>query len=69
MALLFILPKKLRETLPGDLEEEFNVCIAKMGHRAATIWYWWQVIRSAAWLLPMGVIWGLFAWLMQKISR
>ncbi len=62
IALLFILPKKLRETLPGDLAEEFNENIVRMGRRMACIWYWWQVFRSVIWLMPLS------HWLMQKLG-
>ncbi|HEV2263756.1 MAG TPA: hypothetical protein VGR79_04405 [Stellaceae bacterium] len=50
-ALLFVLPKKARETLPADLAQEFReVILPKMGPRLAPIWYWVQVARTAPWM-------------------
>jgi len=65
IVLLFVLPHKLRKTLPGDLEEEFRENVAKMGPRTARIWYWWQVIRSAGALVSYGFV----AWVAHKFSR
>jgi hypothetical protein len=50
-ALLFMLPKKARETLPADLAQEFqDVIVPKMGPRLARIWYCVQVARAAPWM-------------------
>lgn len=48
--LLFLfLPPKARESVPGDLEEEFNeIILPRFGHRYARSWYWFQVLRSIA---------------------
>ena len=44
--LYFWLPKKDREAIPGDLEEEYNLIAQKFGCRKADVWYWKQVIFS-----------------------
>jgi hypothetical protein len=45
--LYFILPKDLRESLPGDLEEEYRtIMLPKFGLRFARVWYWKQVVGS-----------------------
>ena len=49
LILYFMLPKELRESLPGNLEEEYRtIILPKFGKRAASIWYWKQVFASAA---------------------
>lgn len=51
VALLFVLPKKARETLPADLAQEFcEVIVPKMGLRLARVWYWAQVGRTVPWM-------------------
>jgi hypothetical protein len=45
--LLLLIPKKNREHLLGDLEEEYQtVVLPKYGLRAARRWYWWHVCIS-----------------------
>jgi hypothetical protein len=45
------LPKKDREALLGDLEEEYrSIILPKFGPRFARIWYWKQVLTS---ILPI----------------
>ena len=47
--LYFILPKKDRDSLLGDLREEYiTKIIPTMGPRKAHAWYWKQVIWSIA---------------------
>ena len=47
MLLHFGLPKRDRECMIGDLEEEYRgVILPKYGPRIAARWYWWQAVRS-----------------------
>ncbi len=47
MLLHFGLPKRDRECMIGDLEEEFRtIILPKYGPRVAARWYWWQAVRS-----------------------
>ncbi len=47
MLLHFGLPKRDRECMIGDLEEEYRrVILPKYGGRVAARWYWWQAVRS-----------------------
>ena len=49
MLLHFGLPKRDREYMIGDLEEEFHsIILPKYGPRVAARWYWWQAVRSVA---------------------
>lgn len=42
--LLLMIPKKMRENLVGDLEEEFHdIMVPEFGLKAAQRWYRWQV--------------------------
>jgi hypothetical protein len=51
--LLLFIPKKNREHLLGDLEEEYQTSVLpEYGLRAARRWYWWHVCLSI----------GPFAW-------
>jgi hypothetical protein len=50
---LLLIPKRNREHLVGDLEEEFRtVILPRYGPRKAACWYWWNVIVS---IVPFGV--------------
>ncbi len=49
MLLHFALPKRDRECMIGDLEEEYRrVILPKYGAGVAARWYWWQAVRSVA---------------------
>ena len=49
MLLHFGLPKRDREYMIGDLEEEYRtVILPKYGPGVAARWYWWQAVRSVA---------------------
>jgi len=50
--LLLLVPKRNREYLLGDLEEEYlTIVLPEYGDRLARLWYWWQVAISIAPLL------------------
>jgi hypothetical protein len=72
--LFFFLPKKERDTLPGDLEEEYRtVIVPKFGFRVARAWYWWQAVssvgpvlrRRAAKLVSIGTA---LDWIRQRVG-
>ena len=68
----FLLPKKEREAIAGDLEEEYHLIAQKFGSRKANAWYWKQVIFSTGpivWLRlrQIGVVAGL-AELFRRLS-
>jgi hypothetical protein len=72
------LPKEDRETLIGDLEEEYQTKIfPKFGARKARIWYWCQAVRSIAPLVRNLLIKSSFgtaavgaaAWVWEKLGR
>ena len=68
--LYLILPQEWRDSLPGDLEEEYRTIIApKFGRRYARLWYWKQVLVSIWRVLPRRLL-GLaaFAW-MGKVAH
>lgn len=49
--LYLLLSKEDRESIPGDLQEEFiEVILPRFGRRRASVWYWTQVVRS---ILPL----------------
>lgn len=62
--LLCVLPKKARESLPGDLAEEFAEIERTFGLRSARIWYWIQVLKAIGPLVGLG-----FAWLTRQLGR
>lgn len=51
LLLVLILPEREKETLRGDLVEEYNLVVASLGERRARRWYWKQMARSVAPLL------------------
>ena len=49
---LLLVPRRYREHLVGDLEEEYTtIVLPEYGAKSARLWYWWQVITSIAPLL------------------
>lgn len=49
--LYLLLSKEDRESIPGDLQEEFSeIILPRFGRRKAWLWYWAQVVRS---ILPL----------------
>jgi hypothetical protein len=68
--LYVMLPKSQRESLPGDLEEEFHLVERKFGPQHARIWYWSEVARSVGPILLRFVrrVLGLTA-LWQVVSK
>ena len=68
--LYFFLSKEQRESLPGDLEEEYNtVIVPKFGVSYARKWYWQQVL-SSIWpvFLSRAKNLAVFAW-MGKVAE
>ena len=54
--LYLVLPKKDRESVPGDLAEEYEtVILPRFGPRRAKWWYWKQVLFSIG-----PILWGQF---------
>jgi hypothetical protein len=64
--LYLFVPRKIREPLMGDLEEQFEEVAATFGRRKARFWYYVQVAR-AFW--PILAKWGLLAWAGQLFSK
>jgi hypothetical protein len=55
--ILLLVPKRHRENLIGDLEEEYaTILLPEFGVRKARTWYWWQVTLSV----------GPFLWVQIK---
>jgi hypothetical protein len=73
--LYIFLSKTDRETIPGDLDEEFaTVILPTFGPFRAWLWYWVQVIRTIAyrnavcrWVLIGGGAFKIGEWLAHKI--
>jgi hypothetical protein len=72
--LFVLLSREDRETIPGDLAEEFTtIILPKFGPARAWFWYWFQVIRTVAyrsilfrWLL-VGGLFKISTWITRKI--
>jgi hypothetical protein len=71
--LLWYLPRKDRETVMGDLEEEFGLVYKQFGRRKAVAWYYFQVGAS---FWPYAVrackklfTWGVFGWIAETLRR
>jgi hypothetical protein len=65
----FIVPKKLRENVGGDLDEDFRTYAAHWGRPYALRWLWWELaglcIRRFG---PSAIIMGIGVWFRQKIG-
>ena len=71
-ALLYlILPKRERQTLPGDLLEEYETTIVpKFGATYARLWYWIQVLRSVKPMLGLRIVKLIsLGWLVDLVRR
>ena len=71
--LLYFLPKKDREPLLGDLEEEYHTICGRFGRSHGWWWYNFQVAISF-WPLIVGaakklVKWGVLGWVGDLIRR
>lgn len=72
--LLYIfLPKRSRDNMLGDLEEEYYKAYRRYGYRYAQVFYWSQVVRSLwpliAALVQKALKWGVLGWLGHAIRR
>lgn len=75
LLLYLLLPKKQREAVIGDLEEQYTEACQRLGKRGADIWYFVEVMKSvwpilAAWgkkLLKLGGAAFLGHWLHKLI--
>jgi len=67
--ILLLVPKRHREHLIGDLEEEYTaMLLPEYGVRRARIWYWWQVAISIGPLLWVQIRRGVaIAWLWKRV--
>lgn len=64
------LPRRDRETLLGDLTEEYPSVLAKFGSQRALIYFYKQVVWSIWPLLRKTAIkWGLFGWVVELIRK
>jgi hypothetical protein len=65
----FILAKKLRAAVAGDLAEDFRTYATKWGRPYALRWLWWELgglcIRRFG---PTAFITGIGVWLRQKLG-
>jgi hypothetical protein len=69
LAYLF-LPRTDRDTLLGDLTEEYPYIVAKFGSRGANVYFYKQVVCSIWPLVRKTVIkWGAFGWVVEVIRR
>jgi len=67
--ILLLIPRRYREHLVGDLEEEYNtIVLPEYGARKARNWYWWHVVISVGPLLWVHVRRAAtIAWLWKRL--
>jgi hypothetical protein len=67
--ILLLVPKRYREHLVGDLEEEYlTIVLPEYGSQKARFWYWLQVVFSIApivWSRLKGIVGA--AWLWKRV--
>jgi hypothetical protein len=65
----FIVPKKLRANVEGDLAEDFRTYATQWGRSYALRWLWWELgglcIRRFG---PTAIITAIGVWLRQKLG-
>jgi hypothetical protein len=65
----FIVPKKLRDAVTGDLTEDFRTFAARWGRSSALRWLWWELaglcVRRFG---PTAIGMGIAAWVRQKLG-
>jgi len=65
----FLLPRKLRDAVGGDLAQDFRVYVAKFGRTYAVRWYWWELgWLCVSRLSPTAIVAAIAFWLRRKIG-
>jgi hypothetical protein len=65
----FLLPRKLRDAVAGDLAEDFQRYVAKFGRTYAVRWYWWELGRLCVSRLSVtAIVVSIAFWLKRKIG-
>lgn len=65
----FILPKKLRANVAGDLAEDFRTYATRWGRPYALRWLWWELAGVCIHRFgPSAIITGVGLWFRQKIG-
>jgi hypothetical protein len=65
----FLLPRKLRDAVAGDLAQDFQGYLAKFGRTYAVRWYWWELGRLCiSRLSPTAIVAAIAFWLRRKIG-
>jgi hypothetical protein len=65
----FLLPRKLRDAVAGDLAQDFQSYVAKFGRTYAVRWYWWELgWLCVSRLSPTAIAGAIAFWLRRKIG-
>ena len=65
----FLLPRKLRDAVAGDLAQDFQGYVAKFGRTYAVRWYWWELGRlCVSRLTPTAIVASIAFWLRRKFG-
>ncbi len=65
----FIVPKKLRDGVAGDLTEDFRTYAARWGRSYALRWLWWELaILCIRRFGPTAIVTGIGAWLRHEFG-
>jgi hypothetical protein len=65
----FLLPRKLRDAVAGDLAQDFQGYLAKFGRTYAVRWYWWELGRLCiSRFSPTAIVGAIAFWLHRKIG-
>jgi hypothetical protein len=65
----FLLPRKLRDAVAGDLAQDFQGYVAKFGRTYAVRWYWWELgWLCVSRLSPTAIVAAIAFWLRRKIG-
>jgi len=65
----FLLPRKLRDAVAGDLAEDFSTYAARWGRPYALRWVWWELAGLAVRRFgPAGIVTAVAMWFRQKLG-
>jgi hypothetical protein len=65
----FIVPKKLRDAVMGDLTEDFRTFAARWGRSYASHWLWWELAGLCIRRFGLtAIVMGIGAWFRQKLG-
>lgn len=64
----FIVPRRRRADVMGDLAEEFRTYAARRGRPYALLWFWWEVAGLCIRRFGLTVVIAIGEWVRQRLG-